>query len=72
MLKCPAVVVAAKSTSDAYSSTNLFPPNPNPAQSTINTVEREIREAGGEAAAITVDVRDFASVEELVKKTIEV
>ncbi|KUI59184.1 Hydroxysteroid dehydrogenase-like protein 2 [Cytospora mali] len=67
-----AVVVAAKSSSDAFSFISNFPPNPNSSQSTINTVEREIKEAGGEATAIAVDVRDFASVEELVKKTIEI
>ncbi|KAI8959129.1 short chain dehydrogenase family protein [Daldinia sp. FL1419] len=66
-----AVVVAAKSTSDAQSVVP-FPPDPNTPQSTISTVEREIREAGGEATAIPVDVRDFASIEKLVGKTIEI
>ncbi|KAG6365352.1 hypothetical protein INS49_006962 [Diaporthe citri] len=65
------VVVAAKSTSDAYSSKTAFPPGPNSPQSTISTVEREIKEAGGEAAAFAVDVRDFASLQELVDKTIK-
>ncbi|KUI65089.1 Hydroxysteroid dehydrogenase-like protein 2 [Cytospora mali] len=72
MLKRPIVVVAAKSTSNPFSFVNNFPPNPNSPQSTINTVEREIKEASEEATAIAVDVRDFASVEELVKKTIEI
>lgn len=65
------VVVAAKSTSDA-SSTKPFPPDLNSQQSTINTVEREIREAGGEATAIAVDTRDFESVQKLVDQTIKV
>ncbi|KAI1212476.1 short chain dehydrogenase family protein [Annulohypoxylon truncatum] len=66
-----AVVVAAKSTSDAQT-TVPFPPDPNSPQSTISTVEREIIEAGGRATAIPVDVRDFASVQKLVDRTIEI
>jgi hypothetical protein len=65
------VVVAAKSTSDAYS-VKPFPPDPNSQQSTISTVEREIREAGGEATAIAVDTRKFESVQALTDKTVEV
>ncbi|KAF3770164.1 hypothetical protein M406DRAFT_59249 [Cryphonectria parasitica EP155] len=65
------VVVAAKSTSDAYSSTTPFPPDPNSPQSTISTVEREIREDGGEAIAIAVDVRDFGSIEKLVEQAVQ-
>ncbi|KAI0408736.1 hypothetical protein F4802DRAFT_548857 [Xylaria palmicola] len=65
------VVVAAKSTSDALS-VSPFPPDPNSPQSTISTVEREIREAGGEATAIAVDVRDFQSVQRCVDKTVEI
>ncbi|KAI1393736.1 short chain dehydrogenase family protein [Hypoxylon trugodes] len=65
-----AVVVAAKSISDAKSVTP-FPPDPNSPQSTISTVEREIIEAGGRATAIPVDVRDFASVQKLIDRTIE-
>ncbi|KAI2785324.1 short chain dehydrogenase family protein [Daldinia loculata] len=64
------VVIAAKSTSDAQSVVP-FPPDPNSPQSTISTVEREIREAGGQATAIPVDVRDFASVQKLVDMTID-
>lgn len=64
------VVVAAKTTSNA-SKTTPFPPDPNSPQSTINTVEREIREAGGEATAIRVDTTDPTSINELVRKTIE-
>lgn len=65
------VVIAAKSTSDAYSPKSAFPPNPNSPQSTISTVEREIKEAGGEATAFAVDVRDFASIQELVDRTVK-
>ncbi|KAM0286266.1 hypothetical protein ACHAQH_000995 [Verticillium albo-atrum] len=65
-----AVVVAAKTTSDA-STASPFPPNPNSSASTINTVEREIREAGHEATAIPVDVRDPTSIQRLVDLTIE-
>jgi len=65
------VVVAAKTTSDA-SKTKPFPPDPKSSQSTISTVEREIREAGGDATAIAVDTRDVPSVEKLVARTIEI
>ena len=65
------VVVAAKSTSDAYS-TKPFPPDPNSPQSTISTVEREIKEAGGEATAIVVDTRDTETVQRLVNQTVKV
>jgi hypothetical protein len=64
-------VVSAKSTSDA-ANTHPFPPDPKSSQSTISTVEREIREAGGDATAIVVDVRDVESVGRLVVKTVEV
>lgn len=67
-----AVVVAAKSTSDAYDASKPFPPDPNSPQSTISTVVREIKEAGGDAAEVTVDVRDYESVQRMVAKTIEV
>jgi len=66
-----AVVVAAKSTSDA-AKTHPFPPDPKSSQSTISTVEREIREAGGDGTAIAVDVRDVESVERLVARTVEI
>ena len=65
------VVVAAKTTSNAYETTP-FPPDPNSSQSTINTVEREIRELGGDASAISVDVRDAAQIENLVKETVRI
>jgi NAD(P)-dependent dehydrogenase (short-subunit alcohol dehydrogenase family) len=63
------VVVAAKSTSDA-ANVYPFPPDPNSPQSTISTVEREIREAGGEATALAVDTRDFASIQQMVEQTV--
>ncbi|KAF3046693.1 hypothetical protein E8E11_005077 [Didymella keratinophila] len=59
-----AVVVAAKSTLDA-SSTSPFPPNPNSSASTISTVERDIREAGGSTVAISVDTRSPPSINSL-------
>ena len=66
-----AVVVAAKTTSDA-SRADPFPPDPNSPRSTINTVAREIIEAGGHALALPVDVRDYdnlvALVDEVVKR----
>ncbi|GAP87533.1 putative short chain dehydrogenase [Rosellinia necatrix] len=65
------VVAAAKSISDAQSA-SPFPPDPNSPQSTISTVVREIQEAGGEATAIPVDVRDFESVKTCVNKTVEI
>ncbi|KAH8673647.1 putative Hydroxysteroid dehydrogenase-like protein 2 [Xylariales sp. PMI_506] len=65
-----AVVVAAKSTSDA-AAVKPFPPDPNSPQSTISTVTREIVESGGDAAAVTVDTRDYSSIQALVAKTIE-
>ncbi|KAL2361397.1 hypothetical protein RJZ56_005724 [Blastomyces dermatitidis] len=65
-----AVVVSAKTTSDA-SKTTPFPPDPNSPQSTINTVEREIREAGGEAIALAVDTRDVDAIKRLVKQTVD-
>ncbi|KAI1365170.1 hypothetical protein F5Y08DRAFT_304644 [Xylaria arbuscula] len=65
------VVVAAKSISDA-TSVSPFPPDPNSPQSTISTVEREIREAGGDATAIALDVRDCESVKRCVDKTVEI
>ncbi|KAI0389250.1 NAD(P)-binding protein [Xylariaceae sp. FL0594] len=65
------VVVAAKSTSDAQTVTP-FPPDPNSPQSTISTVEREIRKAGGSATAIALDVRDYESIQRCVDKIIEI
>lgn len=61
--------MAAKTTSNAYE-TVPFPPDPNSNKSTIATVEREIKEAGGKAFAIQVDVRDVFQVENMVKETV--
>ena len=63
------VVVAAKTVSDP-SATDTFPPDPNSAQSTITTVAREIRDAGGAASAVQVDARDADSVTALVDETV--
>jgi hypothetical protein len=63
--------VAAKTTSNAATA-NPFPPNPNSPQSTINTVAREIKEAGGEATAIQVDVRAAESIQHLIDQTVKV
>ncbi|KAL2009959.1 hypothetical protein VTN00DRAFT_5766 [Thermoascus crustaceus] len=66
------VVVAAKTTSDA-TKTHPFPPDPNSPRSTINTVEREIRELyNGTATAIPVDTRDVDQINALVQKTVEI
>jgi NAD(P)-dependent dehydrogenase (short-subunit alcohol dehydrogenase family) len=62
-------VVSAKTTSDA-SKANPFPPDPNSSQSTINTVAREILEAGGSALALSCDVRDFENITTLVDETV--
>ncbi|KAG4030276.1 hypothetical protein MFRU_012g00220 [Monilinia fructicola] len=64
-----AVIVSAKSTSDA-TATHPFPPDPNSPASTISTVCREILECGGTATAIPCDVRDHASISSLVTRTI--
>lgn len=64
-------MLAAKTTSDA-SKTVPFPPDPNSSKSTINTVEREIREAGGHAASVAVDVRDAAQIQRAVNETVRV
>lgn len=64
------VVVSAKTTSDASTiPASSFPPNPNSPQSTINTVAREITEAGGFAIPLPVDVRDVENVKDLVDET---
>ncbi|KAF9887161.1 hypothetical protein FE257_010415 [Aspergillus nanangensis] len=66
-----AVMLAAKTTSDA-NKTSPFPPDPNSSASTINTVEREIRETGGQAASVSVDVRDAGQVQNAVDETVRV
>lgn len=70
MLLVSAVVVAAKTTSDA-SKCEAFPPDPNSQKSTINTVAREICEAGGEAWPLQVDVRDYEAVQHMVDQTVQ-
>ncbi|OQE23044.1 hypothetical protein PENSTE_c009G03256 [Penicillium steckii] len=64
-----AVMLAAKTTSDA-SKTTPFPPDPNSPQSTITTVEREIHEAGGKAGSIAVDVRSESQIQNAVDETV--
>ena len=64
------MVVSAKTTSDA-SRADPFPPDPNSSQSTINTVAREIKEAGGDALAFPVDVRDYTNIVDLVNETVK-
>lgn len=48
-----------------------FPPDPNSPLSTINTVQREINEAGNEAIAIAVDVRYEESIRSMVESVIK-
>jgi NAD(P)-dependent dehydrogenase (short-subunit alcohol dehydrogenase family) len=65
------VVVSAKTTSDASSiPASSFPPDPNSSASTINTVAREITEAGHSATALAVDVRNVDDVKSLVDETV--
>ena len=71
-LTAKSVVLSGKTTSNAYSVGTAFPPDPNSPFSTINTVEREIRDFGGEASAIVVDTRSFASIRNMVEKTVEI
>lgn len=63
-------MLAAKTTSDANQTP--FPPDPNSSQSTINTVAREIRETGGQAGTVAVDVRDAAQIQHVVEETVRV
>ncbi|KAJ8065621.1 hypothetical protein OCU04_006296 [Sclerotinia nivalis] len=64
-----AVIVSAKSTSDA-SATHPFPPDPNSSASTISTVCREIVESGGTATAIPCDVRNHTDISSLISQAI--
>jgi NAD(P)-dependent dehydrogenase (short-subunit alcohol dehydrogenase family) len=64
------VVIAAKTTSDP-SSLATFPPDPNSNDSTINTVAREINEAGGQSLAIKVDTRSVDSVNALFTQVVD-
>ncbi|KAK3185480.1 hypothetical protein K4F52_005790 [Lecanicillium sp. MT-2017a] len=64
-----AVVVAAKTISDPSKPITTIP-HYNSQDSTISTVTHEIRQAGGEATPIQVDVRSEASIQNLVDQTI--
>ncbi|KAM3515567.1 hypothetical protein MY11210_000745 [Beauveria gryllotalpidicola] len=64
-----AVVVAAKTVSDPSKPITAIP-DPKSSESTITTVSYEIRQAGGEAHPIQVDVRSEESVNSLVAQTI--
>lgn len=64
-------MVAAKTTSDAYAiPSSEWPPDPNSQKSTVNTVAREIEEAGGSALALPVNTRDHASIDKLIKDVV--
>jgi NAD(P)-dependent dehydrogenase (short-subunit alcohol dehydrogenase family) len=66
------VVVTAKTTSDASKiPASDFPPDPNSTLSTVNTVAREITEAGGAALALPVDVRFPEQIEHLIYTVIK-
>ena len=64
------VVVSAKTTSNPYLCTP-FPPDPNSSASTINTVAREITEAGHDAVPIAVDTRSYDSIQTMVDVAIK-
>ncbi|TQV99944.1 hypothetical protein V2A60_005362 [Cordyceps javanica] len=64
-----AVVVAAKTVTDPSKPITSIP-DPKSNESTITTVSYEIRQAGGEAHPIQVDVRSEESVNSLVEQTI--
>ncbi|KAJ5355248.1 uncharacterized protein N7496_012460 [Penicillium cataractarum] len=66
-----AVMLAAKTTSDA-SKTTPFPPDPNSSSSTISTVAREIHETGGQASTVAVDVRDPDQIQHAFDETLRV
>ena len=68
------MVVAAKTTTSPADLEKLtpFPPDPNSSKSTITTVAGEITLAGGEATAIPVDTTNYASIQQLIKQTIQV
>lgn len=66
-----AVAIAGKTVSNA-ATTSPFPPNPNSQESTINTVAREVQDAGGDALPVQVDVRNYENVQDMVERVIEV
>lgn len=65
------VVVAAKTVTDPSKPITAIP-DPKSNESTITTVSYEIRQAGGEAHPVQVDVRSEESVNSLVQQTIDV
>jgi len=66
-----AVAISGKTVSNAYT-VSSFPPDPNSQESTINTVAREVGEAGGDALPVQVDVRSFENVQDMVERVIQV
>ncbi|EME87695.1 uncharacterized protein MYCFIDRAFT_27259 [Pseudocercospora fijiensis CIRAD86] len=65
------VIVSAKTTSNPQNC-HPFPPDPNSFSSTINTVAREITEIyGGEAEAVSCDVRFYEQIQEAVRKGVD-
>lgn len=71
LIKSPIVVVAAKTITDPSKPITSIP-NPKSNESTITTVSYEIRQAGGEAHPIQVDVRSEESINSLIEQTIAV
>lgn len=67
----PIVVVAAKTISDPSKAITTIPHYNSP-ESTISTVTHEIRQTGGEATPIQVDVRSEKSIQNLIDQTISV
>ncbi|KAJ4144698.1 hypothetical protein LMH87_003571 [Akanthomyces muscarius] len=65
-----AVVVAAKTVSDPSKPITAIP-DPKSNESTITTVSYEIRQAGGDAHPVQVDVRSEDSVNSLIQQTID-
>lgn len=66
-----AVAIAGKTVSNAATA-SPWPPDPNSQDSTINTVAREVQDAGGDALPVQVDVRSFENVQDMVERVIEV
>ncbi len=64
------VVVAAKTVSDPSKPITAIP-DPKSNESTITTVSYEIRQAGGDAHPVQVDVRSEDSVNSLIQQTID-
>lgn len=68
-LTAKSVVLSGKTTSNAYSVGTAFPPNLK--LSVFNNQHRGT-DFGGEASAIFVDTRSFASIQNMVEKTVEI